>query len=361
MTSQRAGRVASSNGAELLLLARLDDVRWLTGFTGGTGWALFDKSTSRGVLMVDGRYGERASAEVATTGAPFDVVVSSSATTHDDHLCSVAGARAIAVDPAHVTAARMTALRSRCDVLEEASPFDELRRTKDAAEVALMEHAASIADAALAAVVADGICGRTERQIRNRLEMLMREAGADEPAFATIVAAGGNGARPHHEPDDTVVRDGDAVVIDIGARVSGYRSDMTRTVLVGRIEGETMEMFESVKRAQDAGLTAVRAGVAGSEVDQACRRVFRDAGREHEFVHGTGHGVGLAIHEHPILGPRCTTTLLANEVVTVEPGLYRVGSGGVRIEDLVVVEEHGHRTLTRSPKDLTCPPSARMI
>jgi Xaa-Pro aminopeptidase len=361
VTSQRARRVASSNGAELLVLARLDDVRWLTGFTGGTGWAVFDKSTCRGVLMVDGRYGERAAAEVAASGAPFDVEVSSSPTTHDDRLSSVAGARTVAVDPSQVTAARMAALRARCVVVEEASPFDELRRTKDAAEMSLMERAASIADAALADVVADGLCGRTERQIRNRLEMVMRESGADEPAFATIVATGRNGARPHHESDDTVVCDGDAVVIDIGARVCGYRSDMTRTVLVGRIRDDMMAMFETVRQAQAAGLTAVRSGITGADVDEACRRVFREAGCEHEFVHGTGHGVGLAIHEHPILGPRCTTTLLANEVVTVEPGLYRVGSGGVRIEDLVVVEEHGHRALTRSPKDLTCPPSARMI
>ncbi|MGA0862887.1 MAG: M24 family metallopeptidase [Ilumatobacteraceae bacterium] len=359
MTAPRARSVASTIGAEVILLARLDDVRWMTGFTGGTGWAVFDKSACRGVLMVDGRYGERAMAEVANSGAPFDVEVSS--TSHDDRLSAFVGSRTVAVDPTQVSAARMSAVRARSAVVEEPSPLDELRRTKDPVEISHMERAAAIADAALAEVVADGLCGRTERQIRNRLEMLMRESGADEPAFPTIVATGANGARPHHEPGDAVVCDGDAVVIDMGARVSGYRSDMTRTVLVGRVDDEMIDMFNTVTRAQAAGLATVRTGVAGSEVDGACRAVFREVGCEHEFLHGTGHGVGLAIHEHPILGPRCATTLLSSEVVTVEPGLYRVGSGGVRIEDLVVVEEHGHRLLTRTPKDLTCPPSARMI
>ncbi len=361
MILDRGDRLREASGADVVLVVRLDDVRWLTGFTGGTGWAVFDKTSGTGVLMVDGRYAERARSEVAASGAPFEVCESRTPDSHDAMLAEVAARRAVGVDPGHVTAARMKVLRSKCAVTEETSPFDELRRSKDASEVALMEQAAAIADVALQSVVGDGLCGRAERQIRNRIEWLMREGGADEPAFATIVATGANSARPHHEPGDDVVRDGDVVVIDLGARVGGYRSDMTRTVLVGAVRDEIAEMFETVRRAQSAGLAAVRSGVVGSDVDAACRRVFADAGCEHEFVHGTGHGVGLAIHEHPILGPRCSVPLVDGEVVTVEPGLYRGGAGGVRIEDLVVVGEHGPRILTHSPKDLTCPQSARTI
>ncbi len=344
-----------------MLVARLDDVRWLCGFSGSTGWAVFDKSSRRGLLMVDGRYVERATEEIARAGTPFDVVVATAPDDHDSALCGFVDGRTLGIDPTTVTAARMTALRARCDVAEEAAPFDELRRTKDESEIACMERAASIADAALQSVVADGLAGRSEREIRNRLEHLMREHGADEPAFPTIVASGANGARPHHEPGDRVVCDGDAVVIDLGARVAGYRSDMTRTVLVGRVAREVGAMFETVRAAQENGLSSVRSGVAGRDVDAACRSVFRSSSVEHEFVHGTGHGVGLAIHEFPVLGPRCTTALLGSEVVTVEPGLYRGGVAGVRIEDLVVVGEHGCRPLTHSPKELTCPPSARTI
>lgn len=311
--------------------------------------------------MVDARYGERATDEIEHSGSPFDVVVARVPDEHDHRLVEFAGGRPVAVDPAMVTAARMAALRGRCSIQEETTPFDELRRSKDVGEIALMARAASIADEALQSVVADGLVDRSEREIRNRLEHVMREGGADEVAFPTIVATGANAARPHHEPSDALVCNGHAVVIDLGARVAGYRSDMTRTILVGTVDADVREMFDMVRVAQEDGLSRVRTGVAGRDVDEACRAVFRAKSTEHEFLHGTGHGVGLAIHEFPVLGPRCDTALRESEVVTVEPGLYRGGVAGVRVEDLVVVEEHGCRTLTHSPKDLTCPPSARTI
>lgn len=361
MSVRRAERLAGCPGPDVVLISRLDDVRWSTGFSGSTAWAVFDKTSHGGLLMVDGRYAERAADEVSKSGAPFDIVVSSRVGEHDERLVGFLRGRSLGVDPEHVTAARMTELRVCTPVREETSPFDELRRSKDAVEIACMERAAAIADFALQSVVADGFAGRSEREIRNRVEQLMREQGADETAFPTIVATGPNAARPHHEPGDDVVRDGHAVVVDLGARVDGYRSDMTRTVLVGDVDREVRTMFEIVRGAQAAGVATVKTGVTGREVDDACRSVFRSHSTEHEFVHGTGHGVGLAIHEYPVLSPRCETALLASEVVTVEPGLYRGGVAGVRIEDLVVVGEHGCRTITHSPKDLTCPPSARMI
>lgn len=238
-------------------------------------------------------------------------------------------------------------------------PFAAPRRSKDPDALALTELCARIADDAVAAVLAAGLEGRTERQVQSDLDSAMAGFGAESVSFPTIVAAGPNGAEPHHVPGDRVIRGGDAVVIDVGACVSGYRSDMTRTVFVGEPSAEFAEMRAIVHEAQSAGLAEVCGGNNASAVDAAVRRVFSAHGVEHEYLHLTGHGVGLVIHEHPILGPTCNAVLQAGEVVTVEPGLYRVGTGGVRIEDLVVVTESGCRILTKTPKEPSCPPSAQ--
>ena len=231
-------------------------------------------------------------------------------------------------------------------------------RVKTPDELARIEQAAGIADAALQSVLAGGIVGLTESGLRDRLDAEMARRGSDGPSFPTIVATGQNGVHPHHEPTAGEIRPGHMVVIDMGATVEGWMSDMTRTVRVGAVPDELEEMWSLVAEAQRAGLAAVRPGVTGREVDEAVRSVFRSAGVEHEFVHGTGHGVGTVIHEEPILNRKCGTALLQGEVVTVEPGLYREGVGGVRIEDLVVVTATGCRILTKTPKELSCPPSA---
>ena len=361
MSPRRAELLAGTEGSDVMYVARIDDVRWLTGFTGGTATALFDRTTGAGMLFVDGRYASRARTEVDSARAPFDVVEIRSAAALDESVVSIVKDRRLAVDPAHVTAERMSALSGRLTVCHERSPIDGLRRVKDDTERDAIAEACRIADAALSAVVADGLCGRTERAVRNRIEWEMRERGADDVAFPTIVATGPNGARPHHEPGEDLIEPGHAVVIDMGARVDGYRSDMTRTVAVGGLGTDLGSMFDTVRRAQQAGLEAVSAGVLGRDVDRAVRAVFASADVEHEYLHGTGHGVGLAIHEFPILGPACEAHLLAGEVVTVEPGLYREGVGGVRIEDLVVVTDSAPDILTATAKDLSCPPSAPTI
>ena len=231
-------------------------------------------------------------------------------------------------------------------------------RVKTAGELGSIERAVSIADCALADVLDRGIVGLSEREVRDLLDARMEELGSDAPSFPTIVATGTNGVHPHHVPTDSVIAEGDMVVIDMGATVDGWMSDMTRTVRAGRVSDELDLMHHLVLTAQLAGLATVRPGVTGREVDEAVRAVFRSAGVEHEFIHGTGHGVGTVIHEQPILNRSCDTALLEGEVVTVEPGLYREGVGGVRIEDLVVVTSTGCRILTSTPKELSCLPSA---
>jgi len=357
----RIARLVVTGQSPFVLLLRLEDIRWLTGFTGSTAQLLVDCSSHESFLFVDGRYVERAEHELALAHCDAEIILVESGESIEKKMADIVGSAGIVVDPSHLTAAHMSALLEQMAVSVETTQMNNLRRIKDDAEVSLIALSASIADSAMSALVADGLLGRTERQIRNRLDHLMREGGADDVAFETIVATGPNGARPHHEPSDDVVEEGHGVVIDFGAMVNGYKSDMTRTIRVGTPSREYARMFDVVIEAQAAGVAAVRAGIVGSEIDAAVRVVFEREGVEHEYVHGTGHGIGLYIHEQPILSPRCTAVLGINEVVTVEPGLYRKGVGGVRIEDLVVVTGDSCRILTQTSKDLTCPRSPRTI
>ena len=356
--ASRAARAASGVRGDWFLVSALDDVRWLTGFSGGTATALLS-GTGEVHLFVDGRYHERAVAELAESGNDATVHRVQGGAALLDSVSAVVGAGVLGLDPERVTLALHDSCAARMKVERCPSPLRGPRRVKDPTELALIEWSARIADAALQQVVSEGIAGESERSVRRRLDDAMASLGADDVSFPTIVASGPNAARPHHEPGERFIGEGDVVIIDMGAAVGGYRSDMTRTLTVGSVPAEAGEMWEVVREAQQAGLDTVRAGVEGRAVDAAVRAVFSRNGVEHEYLHGTGHGVGLLIHEQPILGPSCTETLLEGEVVTVEPGLYRGGTGGVRIEDLVVVTATGCRILTQTPKELPCPPSPR--
>ncbi len=359
--SSRISRLSALDGSENILILRPEDIRWLSGFTGSTAQLLVQRSSRSGILFVDGRYVERAQAEIARSGAPVVIQLVDARDGVDVALATVVGSTEVAIDLDHISAARYQRLCENAAVVSHSSPMDALRRVKDNWEIDLMASAAAMADAALQQVVADGLCGRSEKQVRNRLDSLMKENGADDVGFDTIVATGPHGARAHHEPTDSIIEPGHGVVIDFGAELDGYRSDMTRTIQVGKWSDEYQRMFDIVREAQLAGVAKVAAGVVGSDIDAAVRAVFAREGVEHEYVHGTGHGIGLYIHEQPIFSPRCTAVLDVNEVVTVEPGLYRGGVGGVRIEDQVVVTGTECRILTLSPKELSCPRSPRTI
>ncbi len=215
-----------------------------------------------------------------------------------------------------------------------------------------MAAAAAVADGALAAcrsMLAEGI---SESDFAVALDFEMRK-DSDGPSFETIVASGPNGAKPHHRPTDRRIEAGELVVVDFGAQVDGYCSDMTRTFCVGGPASPTARrMVEVVARSQQAGVAAVAGGVRAQVVDEACRSVIQEAGWADAFLHSTGHGVGLEIHEAPRVASTSTDTLEPGYVVTVEPGVYLPEHGGVRIEDTVVVTAEGCRTLTNAPKDL---------
>jgi Xaa-Pro aminopeptidase len=230
-----------------------------------------------------------------------------------------------------------------------------VRRVKDRDEIARIERAQAAADDAFERVVVGGGAlreGVSERELAFELELAMRRAGADDKAFDTIAAFGENAAEPHHHPTDRPLRGGDVVKLDFGALVEGYHSDMTRTVAFGEPGERLREIRDLVAEAQRAGIEAVRPGATVAEVDLAARRVIDAGGHAPEFPHGLGHGVGLEIHEDPRLRWDGTDELLEGSVVTIEPGVYIPGLGGVRIEDMVEVTAGGCRPIPRSTREL---------
>ena len=230
---------------------------------------------------------------------------------------------------------------------------EELRAVKDGAELEAVRRATALTSEAYARFAEERFVGRTERELAWRLDELFHELGAEAPAFETIVASGPNSARPHARPSDRKVGAGETIVVDAGVRLDGYCSDCTRTFSTGSLPERLQEAYAVCLEAQLAGLDAVRAGATGVAVDGAARRVIDEAGFGKAFGHGLGHGVGLDVHEAPRLAKESGDTLAAANVVTVEPGIYLEGLGGIRIEDLVIVGEDGPEITTGFTKDLT--------
>jgi Xaa-Pro aminopeptidase len=348
---------------DALLVTAPANIRWLSGFTGSSGLLLVTRD--RAVLTTDGRYRTQSAEQLAAAGVESDVDVSiGGVQVQRDALAAAAGvAGRVGLEADHVT---WSAQRSWDELLDgtEVVPtrglVERLRSVKSAAEVLRMARAADIADRALGSVlplleaVAAGRGGElTEAGFAAALDHAMRLRGAEEPAFETIVASGENSAKPHARPGLRRIRPGDPVVVDFGAVFDGYRSDMTRTFCVGGApSGELAQVFDVVAEAQRTGVGVVAPGRLTGDVDAACREVIAAAGWADRFEHGTGHGVGLDIHEGPSVGPGSTAILEPGTVVTVEPGVYLPGTGGVRIEDTLVVTEGGSRPLTRFPKEV---------
>jgi len=353
----RADRVraaASEQGCDALVVSDLTNVRYLTGFTGSAGVLVVRPDDL--VLVTDGRYREQAADQLAAARVEADLAI----TRDTDRVLGdvLAGIGRVGLEADHVTwdGQHRWADAIAGELVPTVGLVLGLRAVKDDGEVARLELAAAIADEALAAVRPLLRDRPTERDVARALEAAMLDRGADGPSFETIVASGPNAAKPHARPTDRVVGasgEGELVVVDFGALYEGYHSDMTRTFVVGEPSATQQRMLDVVASAQAAGVAAVRAGVACTAVDDACREVIVDAGWADAFVHGTGHGIGLVIHEEPRLSPESTSLLAPGHCVTVEPGVYLAEHGGVRIEDSVVVTATGSRPLTASPYDPT--------
>lgn len=340
---------------DALLVTNLTNIRYLTGFTGSAGLLLVDGNGA--VLATDGRYKFQSAEQLAAAGVEVRIEIGAVEAQREALARAAAGIGRLGLEAASVTWARQRSFATEWFPAAELVPtvgvVEAPRRVKDAEELQLMARAAQVADDALAAVKSLLLEGPTEAEFGLALDTEMRRRGATAPSFETIVASGPNAAKPHARPSTRRVQPGELVVLDFGALVSGYCSDMTRTVCVGEPRSPVLtQMVSVVAEAQRAGVARVRPGATGIEVDRACREVIAEAGWSDAFLHGTGHGVGLDIHEAPWVGPTSSDTLAPGHVVTVEPGVYLPEHGGVRIEDTVVVTEDGCYPLTLTPKDL---------
>lgn len=332
---------------EALLVTTPVNVRYLTGFTGSVGRLLV---TGEGqLLVVDDRYGEQAAGEAPDVGR----LVTRTDGWLGEHVPS--GRLGLESHVLAWDAARALSELVGADVVPAPHHVEALRLVKDDDELATLRRACEVTDAAFADLLGWIRPGLTERAVARRLHHALTGLGADDRAFAAIVASGPNSARPHHRAGERALAGGELVKLDFGALVDGYHADMTRMVALGDPDPQLLEVFDVVRAAQEAGLAAVTDGVAAGAVDAACREAIRDAGYGEAFPHGTGHGVGLEIHEAPGLRPEARATLRPGMTITVEPGVYLPGVGGVRIEDTVAVTADGPDVLTRTPKSLARP------
>ena len=342
-------------GVDALLLVRHElveqrSLRWLTGFSGTSAYALVTGDAA--LLLTDGRYIVQAEAEcegweVREHGRPLGPAMAQAV---DD-----LRAGSLAYEAAGVLVATLQEVQEAVPTteLKKAPPLIEaLRAVKDADEVAAIERACAIGDAALDALLPEVRAGVSERELALRLELAMRERGADALAFPSIVAAGPNSARPHAQPGERRLRAGELLVLDFGAVVDGYCGDMTRTCCVGAASADQRELYQLVAAIQRDAVAGVRAGAVAGDLAGVARASVEAAGYGAYPSHSLGHGIGLQIHEPPWLRVGNDQPLQAGEVVTVEPGVYVPDVSGVRIEDALLVGGDGSRSLTHAPRGL---------
>ncbi len=357
-TAQRERRdrlraLLGAAGVDVLLITDLINVRYLSGFTGSNG-ALIVAASGDDRISTDSRYITQVAEQAPDLTA---IIARDCAGALIDHLIG-SGAR-IGFETHVVTVQthqRLLPKLSGAETLVAVQPLvEDLRMVKDDYEVEQIRTACQAGDLALADIIAAGVLvpGRTERQVARALEWAMFERGAEAISFETIVATGANSAIPHHRPTDAVLGSGDLLKIDFGAVVEGYHSDMTRTFVLESVRPWQRDIYEIVAAAQLAGGKALEPGVEVVEVDAAARSIIDEAGFGEYYLHGLGHGVGLQVHEAPSIGAFSTGTLPCGAAVTVEPGVYLPGRGGVRIEDTLVVRDGEPELLTTTDKTFT--------
>ncbi|HET6997839.1 MAG TPA: aminopeptidase P family protein [Solirubrobacterales bacterium] len=342
----RLEKLLAERELDRMLVTDLTSVRYLTGFTGSNGACVCGPGIRR--FFTDFRYTERAASEVSGWEA---------ITLSNDWLGGIAKhlAGKVGFEDDKMPVRSLEKLKEKLaegiELVAAGGTVERLRRVKDEEELRAIAAASELADEVWGWSLEQGLAGRRERDVARAAEARIRELGAD-PSFPAIVAAGPNGALPHAEPGEREIGRGELVVFDMGAKLDGYCSDGTRTYSTGDPGENARAVYEVVREAQQAALDAIAPGANGEAIDTVARKVIEDAGHGERFGHALGHGVGLEVHEGPRLSQRSDDVLAPGEVVTVEPGVYVPGEFGVRIEDLVVVTEDGHRNLSGLPKDL---------
>ena len=337
-------------GLDALLIEKRENYFYLTGMTGEDSFCVVTQEDV--FLIVDFRFTTQATAEAPDCTVmeySGDVLATFQTLFHDKKLAK------IGYDAAYTTCARFADLTQKVfnvTFLDATGLVETLRMCKEESEIKLINRAVEIADAAFQSVLPFIRPGVAELDVAAELEYRMRKLGATGPSFETIVASGARGALPHGTASDKRIKFGDAVTIDFGAYVQGYCSDMTRTIFVGKAKPQLEKLYAIVLEAQQAAIQGCIAGATGRQVDAIARGIITQAGFGAYFGHGTGHGLGCEIHEHPRINARNETPLEDGMVVTIEPGIYLPGVGGIRIEDVVIVHGQKPLVLTQTPKEL---------
>lgn len=334
--------------ADAALITSAENRRYLTGFTGSAGVAVVGRNDA--YLLVDPRYTEQARQEAAA----FSVIeVQESWADVLAGLVADHGWSGLGFEDEHLSCRQFKSLEEKLTSVRfvPLAGVDELRAVKSEEEIALIRQGVKLVDEAFAFILSRIVPGRREREVALDIEVFLRRHGAAGVSFPTIVASGPRAAMPHGVASERVIGYHETVIIDCGAVYAGYCSDFTRTVVTTGPLPWQKELYSIVLEAQEAAIAAVRAGAEAREVDAAARSIIEARGYGAYFGHGTGHGLGLAVHEAPRVGKKEGRRLEAGMVITVEPGIYLPGRGGVRIEDVVVVREDGCEVLTRAPKD----------
>jgi Xaa-Pro aminopeptidase len=344
-------RTLQPRGLDCLLVTRPPNWYYLTGFTGESGVLVL--SGGAATLVTDGRFTVQAKEEAP--GVRVELQQGALYAALGEFLRR-RGMKRIGFDPGHWTVAQLRIMRkaagTRCRVLEAGGVVEQLRKRKDEHELSLMRRAAVLAGDVLESVLKLVRPGVREADIAAEIEYQMKQRGASGPSFETIVASGARSALPHARPTGKRLRKNELVVLDLGAILGHYCSDMTRTVYLGRAPKRVRGWYRAVEEAQAAGVAAAEAGVTCADVDAAAREVLKKNGLDGYFVHSTGHGLGLEVHEEPRVARGQTMRLEAGNVITIEPGVYVEGAGGIRIEDDVAVQAGKNEMLTRVKRDL---------
>ncbi|MEO8624253.1 MAG: Xaa-Pro peptidase family protein [bacterium] len=358
MSDPRPARIAalveglSAAHLDGLLLTGLSNIRYLTGFSGSS--ALLVVTPTDVVFITDFRYQTQVADEIGDV-ARISIEPSSLWTGLWQQLTTLQSVRVLGFETAHIQHRdfqRLVESGARWQWRPTVDLVESLRERKDESEIALIAEAANVATRALARALPDVCVGMTELQVAGVLEKALRDEGSEGFPFASIIASGPRSALPHARSSTRTILSGDFLLMDFGAEVGGYCSDMTRTVVVGRASEEHRAVYDVVRVANERASKGVRAGMAGRDADAIARQYIERAGYGDLFGHSLGHGIGLEVHEAPRLARTAEGALPVGAVVTIEPGVYRPGWGGVRIEDDVVLGADGPHILTQFPREL---------
>ena len=340
-------------GVDALIVSSDENRRYLSGFSGTAGSLVI--TPTEAVLATDFRYVEQAGQQAPD----FRVLRTIGGSDWLTDLLKELSVHRLGIESQHMTVAAHERLRksleedngdSAISLVATSELVEDLRSIKDAPEMALLTRAIEISDQAFEEIAKTIQDGQTEKEIAWKLEKAMREMGADSISFDTIVATGPNAALPHHRPDDSVIREGQPLIIDMGARYQGYCSDLSRTLCLGQPDDTFRKVYDTVLGAQLTAIATVERGMTGADADGLARTVIEEAGYGDNFGHSLGHGVGLEVHEQPGVGPNSKGVLENGMPFTIEPGIYISGWGGVRIEDVVVLENGRARVISKAPK-----------